>query len=220
MSMSRTLRELLEQEGIYLNDAVCDQEVWYLQEMLRWNRRINLTAIEDPGEALEKHLIDCLVMLPLLNGDERLLDIGSGAGLPGIPLKLACPTLRVVSVDSVFKKVAFQQHVARHFGFENFEAKSCRIQNLAQTRGYAGAFDLVTARALTHLSQLAIMVGPFLNKRGRVIAMKGPEARAEVAEAETEIKKSGLMVAFVREFKLPVSAAERVLVVLQRRMAD
>lgn len=214
--MQKKIQQLLVSIGLPLEKQVCDQLLWYLDEMLRWNRSINLTAIEDREEALEKHLLDSLTVVPLLKGDERLLDMGSGAGLPSIPIKIAQPHVNVLSVDSVNKKIVFQQHVARYLKLQGFEAKACRIQSLANQKDFEFFFDVVTARALTHLSDLLSMAQPLLNDNGRLIAMKGPDGEAELAESAQQIRKAGFVAEPVHRLSLPLSGSERTLIVLKR----
>lgn len=216
--MQRKIQDLLVRIGLPLEKQTCDQLLWYLGEMLRWNRSINLTAIEDIEEALEKHLIDSLTVVPLLRGDERLLDMGSGAGLPSIPIKIARPQVCVLSVDSVHKKIVFQQHVARHLKLQGFEAKACRIQSLANQKDFQASFDVVTARALTHLSDLLSMAQPLLNDKGRLIAMKGPDGESELAESAQRIEEAGFVAEPLNRLSLPLSGSERTLIVLKRRM--
>jgi 16S rRNA (guanine527-N7)-methyltransferase len=201
---------------IVLDIHVCEKLIWYVEELLRWNRRINLTSIDNIDEALEKHLLDALTLLPLLNRDERVLDMGSGAGLPGIPLSLAMPVLRVCSVDRVFKKITFQQHIARLLHLQNFEARTDRLQVLAEKEGYRAAFDVVTARALAELRDLISLGMPFLKPDGRLIAMKGPEGTRELSDCLDLLERQGLVVEKQQELRLPMSGAERTLLVLKR----
>ena len=214
--MEDRLQALLLAINVNLDPCVRGQLVWYLEEMLRWNRSINLTAIKDPVEALEKHLVDCLALVPLLKGDELLLDMGSGAGLPGMPLKVVFPRLRVLSVDSAYKKIVFQQHIVRSLALQGFEAKSSRIELMATQSEYKHAFDLVTARALTHLSQLIKMAEPFLAAGGILLAMKGPEADKELEESTSVLDVCGFKVDKIHRMKLPSSAAERTIIALKR----
>jgi 16S rRNA (guanine527-N7)-methyltransferase len=220
MSLENRLKELLLDIEVEIDSSVCGGLVWYLEEMLRWNRSINLTAINNPEEALEKHLIDSLTLVALLQGDEQLLDMGSGAGLPGIPVKIVMPSLRILSVDSAHKKIVFQQHVARSLRLQGFEARSCRIQVLAANPDYVQYFDVVTARALTHLSQLLEMAQPFLTRGGRLVAMKGPEGVKELGEAAVAMEKCGFVVDRVRHLQLPISGAERTLIVLKQQILE
>ena len=118
----------------------------YINELLRWNKKINLTSIKELEQCWEKHIVDSLLPSCLLSGDEKLLDIGSGAGLPCIPLKILFSELNINSVDSVTKKIHFQRHCARILEFENFSAYSARIESLYDTNGQK--YDVVISRAL------------------------------------------------------------------------
>jgi 16S rRNA (guanine527-N7)-methyltransferase len=150
--------QLLKLELEIPHDCLVQLEL-LVDELLRWTKRRNLTAITDRDEVLEKHLVDSLTMLPFARQASRLLDIGSGAGFPALPLKIVCPALEVVSVDAVGKKIDFQKHIARKFGLLSFTGLHARIQDLQEDESYRSGFDLVTARALTSLEDLAIPVG-------------------------------------------------------------
>lgn len=217
MNLELRLKNLLELVPLELAPEVLPRLVWYLEEMLRWNRRINLTAITDPEEALEKHLLDSLILLPLLQGRKTLLDMGSGAGLPGIPLKLARPDLSVLSLDSIHKKIIFQQHIARSLSLSGFEALTGRIETLLHQReNYRAYFEVVTARALAGLPQLIGLASPFLAPGGCLIAMKGPEGEREWTRIGPVAEHHGLMCEKAIPWRLPLSGAQRTLLVLRR----
>lgn len=186
-----------------------------VDELLRWTQRRNLTAITDREEVVEKHLVDSLTMLPFARQAVRLLDIGSGAGFPALPLKIVCPTLEVVSVDAVGKKIDFQKHVARKLGLPSFTALHARIQDLSGEENYRSGFDLVTARALTSLEDLVAMAEPFLAPGGRLVAMKGPEGELEFSASRNRLGVSGWSLALHR-LVLPRSGAQRCLIELSR----
>lgn len=188
-----------------------------LAELLHWNRTHNLTAITDPIEGIEKHLVDSLTLLPLLTVDERLLDVGSGGGFPGLPLKIARPGLFVVSVDSVVKKIMFQRHAVRLLGLRGFEPLHARVESLPERPGYAGSFDVVVSRAFASLPAFAALALPCLQSEGRILAMKGAEGERELAEAKNELATLGLVCTELRQLRLPASGALRSLLVLQRR---
>jgi len=206
-----TLPEMLAALGLEISLETVSRLEQLADELLRWNRRRNLTAITDRQEVLEKHLVDSLVLLPFIRGAGRLLDLGSGAGFPALPLKMACPALDVVSVDAVAKKIDFQRHIARRFGFERFAALHERIEVLAERSGSGNGFDIVTARALCSLEELLDLAEPFLSVDGCLLAMKGPGGDREVAVLEDRLKRSGGSVV-VHPFTLPFSGAGRRLV--------
>jgi 16S rRNA (guanine527-N7)-methyltransferase len=210
------LAELLVPLGIVLDPATLERLEWLGDELLRWNRTHNLTAITDPAEVREKHLVDSLTLLPLLEGASRLLDLGSGAGFPALPLKLACPALEVVSVDAVGKKIAFQRHVARSLRLAGFTAVHGRAEDLPGSPLCDAGYDVVTARALGSLPLLARLAAPCLVPGGRLIAMKGAEGAVELTAAQAELAALGYACSAVRSLRLPVSAAERRLIVLER----
>lgn len=186
-----------------------------VDELLRWTKRRNLTAITDRDEVMEKHLVDSLTMLPFARSAERLLDMGSGAGFPALPLKIICSALAVVSVDAVGKKIDFQKHVARKLGLSSFTGLHARIEDLQEDENYRAGFDLVTARALTSLDTLVAMAEPFLAPGGRLIAMKGPEGEQEYSACRNRLDESGWSLALHR-LVLPRSGAQRCLIELVR----
>lgn len=196
------------------NDSLAQLEL-LVDELLRWTKRRNLTAITDRDEVLEKHLVDSLTMLSFARPAGRLLDMGSGAGFPALPLKIVCPSLQVVSVDAVGKKIDFQKHVARKLGLPSFTALHARIQDLQEEESYRAGFDLVTARALTSLEDLVVMAEPFLQAGGRLVAMKGPEGEQEFLAYRKRLCESGWNIALHR-LVLPRSGAQRCLIELAR----
>lgn len=211
-----TLVEQLAAIGVSLDGTARERLEWLAGELLRWNRTHNLTAITDPGEIREKHLVDSLTLLPLLKDAARLLDLGSGAGFPALPLKIACPGLEIVSVDAVGKKIAFQRHVARILGLAGFTAVHGRAEDLPAQPSYHTGFDVVTARALGNLPLLATLAAPCLAPGGRLIAMKGAEGDVELAAAQAELAALGFACTGRHGLRLPASGAERNLLVLQR----
>jgi 16S rRNA (guanine527-N7)-methyltransferase len=210
-----SLATLLVQQKIVLPERVILALEELVDELLRWNARRNLTAITGRDEVLEKHLVDSLTLLPFATQAKRLIDIGSGAGFPALPLKIACPALEVVSVDAVGKKVDFQRHIARRLELRGFSACHARVEALSAEPGYAAAFDLVTARAVTRLDGLVEMAAPLLAAGGRLIAMKGAEGAQEYAALAAALERDGWGVR-LHSLRLPRSAAQRCLIELVR----
>ncbi len=210
------LAELLAGMGLSVPPQTLPAQLRFIDELERWNRRINLTAITDPTEALEKHLVDSLTVLPLLEGDERLLDLGSGGGFPGIPLKLARPGLRVVSVDAAGKKISFQRHVARQLEMKEFTALAVRAEDLPRHPAAAGGFEVIVSRAFTSISTFAALAHPCLAPGGFLIAMKGAEGDVELKASLQELHGTGWACTEVRRLWLPLSAAQRTLIVLRQ----
>lgn len=161
--------------GIHLDEKNADVFDLYLKELLKWNQKINLTAIRIEKEIILKHFLDPLSVFPYLSDFSSLLDMGSGAGFPGIPLKIVKPSLNVTLIDSVRKKVDFQRHIIRRLGLRGIEAIHGRVQDKGIVKSLGGRFDIVISRALADLRTFLILSFPFLKEGGRGIAMKGEE---------------------------------------------
>lgn len=197
---------------IQLPEGVAEQELQFLDELLRWNKQVNLTSIRDRGEALEKHLLDSLVLLNYLPASGRLLDMGSGGGLPGIPLAIARPGLQVVSVDSVGKKINFQKHIKRFLSLENLLPIHSRLESIDPGE----PFDFVVARALSGFSTLVKLSAPLLRTGGQLLVMKGPEGEAELEAFLASDSGVLYRLADLHKYQLPNSRSERQLILLTR----
>jgi 16S rRNA (guanine527-N7)-methyltransferase len=159
--------------GIDLDGRKIEAFELYLKELLKWNRKINLTAIRSEKGILLKHFLDSLSVYPYLPERSFILDIGAGAGFPGLPLKIVRPTVELTLIDSVRKKVDFQRHVIRTLGLKGVEAIHGRVQDKGILRDLGGRFDIILSRAFSDLQTLLALSLPFLKKAGTVIAMKG-----------------------------------------------
>ena len=159
--------------GIDLDEEAIESFDLYLKELLKWNRKINLTAIRSEKGMILKHFLDSLSVTPYLPKHSSILDIGSGAGFPGIPLKIVQPTLEMTLIDSVRKKVDFQRHIIRMLGLRGTEALHGRVQDKEILQSLARRFDIVLSRAFSDLRTFLVLSLPFLKEEGTVIAMKG-----------------------------------------------
>ncbi|MBT8135575.1 MAG: 16S rRNA (guanine(527)-N(7))-methyltransferase RsmG [Gammaproteobacteria bacterium] len=179
----------------------------YLQLLGEWNRAYNLTAITDLAQQLSHHLLDSLSVLPFLHG-ERIADIGSGAGLPGIPLALAQPQRRFTLVEATAKKTRFLRHALRVLGLANVEIVTARIEDYRPP----SAFDTVVARALAALPRLTELSAGLLATGGRLLAMKGREPVEEMKEVGPAW---GILA--THRLVVPELAAERHLIVIEKK---
>ena len=178
----------------------------YLALLDRWNRTYNLTAIRDPREMVAKHLLDSLAMHPFA-GDGALADLGTGAGLPGIPLAIAHPGLQVTLVESNGKKARFLREAVRTLKLPNARVAEARIEALDMP----GMFDAITARALATLPLILQLGGHLLKPEGKLLAMKGAVPADEIAALPP-----GWQVARIEPLQVPGLSAERHLVVVGR----
>ncbi len=179
----------------------------HADELLKWNQKVNLTAVTDSAGVAEKHLVDSLTVLPELQGATSLLDLGTGAGFPGIPLAVALPSLRVTLVDAVQKKVAFLKQVVARLGLGGrVSAVHLHAAGRPEKEGLAQV-DAVVARAFTEPKELLPLARPYLLPGGRVVAMLG--RAPERAVLEQLAQAHGFRLASLREFALPRSKDPR-----------
>lgn len=189
-------------------------------ELLRWNRKINLTRICDPVEIAVKHYVDSLACVPHVPDGAIVLDIGTGGGFPGIPVAVAGRASRVVMIDSVRKKISFLQQVLRLLPLDHAEAMHIRAQELCQLEGYNGFFDVVVCRALTSLDNIIELAFPLLKRGGRIVALKGrtdqtaTKWHAQVTQAEAGRDRPGQVRTVT--YQLPVLDVARSLVLIAK----
>ncbi len=169
-------------KALQLPAAAAPRLLAFQAELEKWNFTYNLTAIRDPKEMVTRHLLDSLVVLPLLRG--RVLDVGAGAGLPCIPLAIAAPELRLTGIDSVGKKVRFMRHAQRTLGLTNFEPLEGRVEDLPGTL----QFDTITSRAFASLSDFFSLTRHLLAADGQWVAMKGKLAADETAAIPPDVE--------------------------------
>lgn len=197
-------------DALALPRALAPRLLDYLALLARWNQAYNLTAIRDPREMLSKHLLDSLAMADFVD-DERLADLGTGPGLPGIPLAIARPGLQVALVESNGKKARFLREAVRTLGLSNARV----LESRAEAVDEPGGFDVVTARALDRLAGILAVGGHLLAPGGRVLAMKGLHPAEEIAELPPDWR-----VVAVHPLRVPGLPAERHLVEMTRTAAD
>ena len=201
--------------GIQLNEKQVEAFDLYLRELLKWNQKINLTAIRTEKGIVLKHFIDSLSAIPYLFGTTSLLDIGSGAGFPGIPLKIVQPSLEVTLIDSVRKKVDFQKHIVRMLGLKGTETLHGRIQDKAIVQSMTGQFDAVISRAFSDLRTFLRLSFPFLRKGGILLAMKG-EFDEEETSFHTKGEETRYRLQRTTSFLLPKSSFKRSIFLFEK----
>ena len=194
-------------DALGIDPAHADALLAYLGLLERWNRTYNLTAIRDAGEMVDKHLLDSLAMQAHLAGVERLADLGTGAGLPGIPLAIVRPQLQVALVESNGKKARFLREAVRTLGLRNAQVVASRIEAFDPPR----RFDAITARALAALPLILELGGHLLDRHGRLLAMKGVVPEDEIAALPPQWR-----VGAIHPLQVPGLGAQRHLVEVVR----
>lgn len=212
MSQAAILAKGIAEAGLPIDEQKQKKLLAYLALMQKWNKVHNLTAVRDADEMVTLHLLDSLVVLPFIDG-KALLDVGSGAGLPGIPLAICLPDLKVTVIDSNNKKVSFMRQAKAELGIDNLEVLGGRVEEIAPKR----KFDMVISRAFSDLDLFISLTHQLCDAQGKWLAMKGVYPEAELAELE---KKTGIAPSKVEELKVPGLAAQRHLVFLPFRNID
>jgi len=211
--LERGLREGLADLGLVLADAQVSQLLAYQALIAKWNQVYNLTAVRDPQEMLTHHLLDSLaVVLPLrqqLAGRNTLLDVGSGAGLPGVVLAITCPELTVTCVDTVAKKAAFIQQVAVSLGLPDLKGLHARVETLP------GPYDVISSRAFSSLPDFVKGSRQALAPQGVWMAMKGKHPQEELAALPADVD-----VFHVEPLTVPGLSAERCIVWMRLAAQD
>ncbi|TAK33803.1 MAG: 16S rRNA (guanine(527)-N(7))-methyltransferase RsmG [Chloroflexota bacterium] len=230
----QTLMEGARRWGIELSAVQVEQFRLYYEDLVAWNKRINLTAITEPEAAQSRHFLDSLSLLrlnqphngfyrwnggPLLTVECRMADVGAGAGFPGLALKIARPDLRLCLVESVGKKAVFLRHVADSLGFEDVEIVVERAETLGRDVRYRNGFDVVLARGVAALRALTELCLPLTRQGGFFVAYKKGQADDEVRDAQTALGLLGGQLCWKEEYELPGMEGEHALLVIQKTSA-
>lgn len=199
-----------------LNDNQLEQFYTYMDLLLEWNNKINLTAITEPEEVITKHFLDSLTILKYIKDNTQIADIGTGAGFPGLPLKIANPSLSVTLVDSLNKRINFLNEVIEQIGIDHIKTIHNRAEDFGQNKEYREMFDVAVSRAVARLNVLVEYLLPAVKVGGICICMKGPDAQEEIDEAENAIKLLGGRIADIFEFVLPDTDLNRTIIIIEK----
>ena len=208
------LKQGARQFGLELSPDELSRFDRYLALIKKWSGKISLTALRGDREIVLKHFLDSLAVHPLLGENLLVMDLGAGVGCPGIPLKIARPSLRLLLLEARAKKVSFLCQVIRTLELKDTRAIQQRAEDTIFQAGLKGQVDVVLARAVGELDWLIRLAAPYLGPRGRLIAMKGPAPETEIQAALPSLKKLGYRVREVRAYTLPKSREARTLVVV------
>ena len=214
------MRQILENGFKKLGLEVSDSQISQLEEYARlltqWNEKINLTAITEPSEIALKHFIDCASCLTFAELSGSVIDVGTGAGFPGLVLKILKPEIKLCLLDSLQKRITFLQEVVNKLNLQNVEFIHSRAEDGGQNKALRGKFDFATARAVANLSVLSEYCLPFVKPDGSFISMKGPDAEAECDDAISAIKKLGGEIKGINKIILPESDITHSIVIIKK----
>ncbi len=216
--MRTMIGDIVMQETLSMGISIATHELdffeLYAAELKKWNSKVNLTSITRDAEIAIKHFVDSLNLAPYISANDTLLDIGSGAGFPIIPLKIIRPDISMLSVDAVAKKIHFQRHIIRLLNLQNMEAIHSRIEDLHKSCSHS--FSVITSRAFTRLDRFVALAAPLLSEDGILIAMKGDQADGEIAASDEAVNAAGFTVTSIHRYTLPQSMGDRVITVIKR----
>jgi len=211
-------KEILAAENFNLTEDQLDKFVTYSNLLKEWNKKMNLTALETDEEIIYKHFLDSLFCLKLdLNWQEKkILDVGTGAGFPGLPLKIYLDSVEVHLLDSLKKRVLFLEEVIKNLNLKNVFCFHGRAEDFGKNDAFREQYDLVTARAVARLPVLLELCLPFVKKDGFFIALKGPEGINELEESKEALSLLGGKVHTLKHFIIQGIRQERVLIAFQK----
>lgn len=218
MDNLKEFKEKANKIEVSLNDKELDSFSKFMDFMIKWNDRVRLTSITEENEVIDKHFIDSLTALKskIIKDYDKVLDLGTGGGFPGIPLKIINPTIELTMLDSRLKKIEYLEEVINEFKFENTVAIHGRAEDYGQLPNYRENFNIVVSRAVANLTVLVEYCLPFVKKDGYFIAMKGSKSDEEINDAKKAIKLLGGSIEKVLEFQLPGTNYDRSIILIKK----
>ena len=213
---SKELTKLASKIEIELSLDEIEKLYKFMYLLLEWNEKINLTAITEPEDIILKHFVDSITIRKYIKSENKVLDMGTGAGFPGIPLKIISSDNYFKLVDSLNKRIIFLNEVCDKLKLDKIENIHSRAEELAKNKKYREQYDVVTSRAVARLASLVEYMLPFVKVGGRCICMKGSNVDEELIEAKKAINVLGGEIEKVDKFLLPNSDIERNIVIIKK----
>jgi 16S rRNA (guanine527-N7)-methyltransferase len=203
MSFAEILAARAAEAGFTLSERQLEQFAKYYEALVETNKVMNLTSITEPEEVAVKHMVDSLLAFEAEMRGKTLADVGTGAGFPGVPLKIYCPELRVVLIDSLGKRLRFLEQLIAELGLHDIRCEHLRAEDAGRAKAHRERYDYVTARAVARLSVLAEYCLPLVKKGGRFIALKGSKYNEEITEGTEAVRLLGGKIISAEPVKLP-----------------
>ena len=202
--------------GVRLSVEQIEQFYKYMNLLIEWDEKMNLTAITEPKEIILKHFIDSITILKYIDDNSKLVDVGTGAGFPGVPLSIMNPTLKITLVDSLNKRLIFLQEVVKELNLKHIEIVHARAEEFGQNKNYREKFDIATSRAVANLATLSEYLVPLVKIGGKIISMKASNAKEEINDAQKAIEVLGGKIEKIEEFDLPESDIGRTIIIIDK----
>lgn len=208
--------DYLDELNIKLDEEQMKKFYTYMKLLIEWNEKMNLTAITKEQEIILKHFVDSLTIAKYIKDDASVIDVGTGAGFPGIPLKIYKKNIKITLVDSLNKRLKFLKEVVNEIKLEDVEIVHARAEELGKNKDYREKFNIATSRAVANLATLSEYLLPFVEVNGRCISMKGVEVDNELNDSKKAIEILGGKVVDKSNFKLPKSDLGRCLIIIEK----
>lgn len=210
------LRPYLVEQKIEMEREKIQQFYTYMNLLLEWNEKINLTAIIEPKEIIIKHFVDSLTISKYIPQGATLIDMGTGAGFPGIPLKIYRKDIKITLVDSLNKRIKFLNEIIEKINLEEIDAVHARAEEFGKIIKYRERFDIATSRAVANISTLSEYLIPLVKEKGKCIYMKGPDIEEELQKGEKSIKILGGNISKIDTFELPKTDIKRTILIVDK----
>ena len=210
------MNENLKELNIELSEKQIKQFYNYMNILIEWNKVMNLTNIIEPEEVIQKHFVDSLTVLKNIREDDSVIDVGTGAGFPGIPIKIAYPKTKITLLDSLNKRIKFLDEVISRLELKDVKTVHGRAEELAHNSNYREHYDVAIARAVASLNVLSEYLLPFAKVGGYAIGMKGTKGKEEAEEGKNAIKILGGKTIEIEEFELPKTDIHRTIIIIEK----
>lgn len=212
----QNMKQYAKKIGIVLEEEQIEQFYQYEKLLLIWNEKINLTAITKPEEIILKHFIDSITIAKYIGANKTLIDVGTGAGFPGIPLKIIRKDIQITLLDSLNKRVQFLNEIIKQLELKEIETIHGRVEEFGKNKKYREKFDYATSRAVANLTTLSEYLLPLVKIEGKCICMKGSTVKEEIDQSQKAIAILGGKIEKIEAFQLPESDIDRHIVLLRK----
>lgn len=214
--MTKKLINGLKNINIAIDEKTAEKFMVYMHELVSWNEKVNLTAITDPDEIITKHFLDSAAAAEYIGKNASVIDVGCGAGFPGLVLKLVRDDIKLTLLDSLEKRLKFLDCVITETHTENTTLLHMRAEDGGRDKKYREKFDVAVSRAVANMAVLCEYCLPFVKPGGKFVALKGPKTAEELKDAETAIKRLGGKLTAVYESKIQYTDLEHTVVVIEK----
>lgn len=210
------LMNLSKQIGIELSDSDTEKYYNYMILLLEWNKKINLTAITEQNDIILKHYIDSMTVIKYLENGNNIIDVGTGAGFPGIPIAILKKENEITLLDSLNKRIVFLQEIVKKLNLNNVKTVHSRAEEFGKNKTNREFYDIAVSRAVANLSTLVEYLLPLVKIGGKCICMKGSNADEEIENAKFAVKELGGKISKVEKMTLPDSDIIRTIVIIDK----